>query len=181
MSADASRPRRRSIRLRGYDYASSGAYFVTVCARQREPVFIGPTCAEIASRCLRRVTERFGSATMDMFVVMPNHVHLILLLGGVEGHPEAQDAPTLGRVVRAFKAGVALGMRRAGHRDFAWQRNYCERVIRAERELSALRQYIADNPVQWEVDRENPDRTGACPVDGWLHPCGRVEKGAERA
>ena len=61
-------------------------------------------------------------------------------------------------IIRTYKAAVTTLCRRAGQDGFAWQTSYYEHIIRNERELNAIRQYIANNPAQWEVDRENPQR-----------------------
>ena len=84
---------------------------------------------------------------------MPNHIHGIIFLQGA-----ASSAPTLGRVVRAFKSISAIGANRLLNRAGQpfWQRNYFEHVVRDEDELHALRQYIRDNPLNWEVDPDNP-------------------------
>jgi REP element-mobilizing transposase RayT len=93
---------------------------------------------------------------------MPNHVHGIIFLKGA-----ASNAPTLGRVLRAFKSISARGanviLDRSGQ-PF-WQRSYYEHVIRDEDELHALRRYIRDNPVNWQVHRDNPsNRPGRSPI-----------------
>jgi hypothetical protein len=63
---------------------------------------------------------------------------------------------TLAVVIRTYKASVTSACRQAGHVNFGWQRNYFEHVIRNERELNLIQQYVTANPVQWEADRENP-------------------------
>jgi REP element-mobilizing transposase RayT len=84
---------------------------------------------------------------------MPNHIHGIIILRGA-----ASSAPTLGRIVRAFKSVSAVGANRImsrSERPF-WQRNYYEHIIRDEDELNIIRQYIRDNPLEWEQDPDNP-------------------------
>jgi REP element-mobilizing transposase RayT len=113
---------------------------------------------------------------MERHVIMPNHLHGIILVGaqfiaslprpaslphtntagiseksGVMNH-----APTQGNVVRAFKAISTRRIRTGSNSTLAWQRNYYEHVIRDEAELHCIRQYITNNPMQWEIDRENP-------------------------
>ncbi len=63
---------------------------------------------------------------------------------------------TLSVIIRTYKAAVTTVCRRANHDEFAWQRNYYEHIIRNERELNAIRQYIRNNPLKWELDRDNP-------------------------
>lgn len=163
---------RRSIRLKGYDYTSIGAYFVTVCAHARQPLFENPALNEIVRRTWRAQQERFPSISPDVSVVMPNHVHFIVWLNAVGaplagarvsrlGRAGASPAPTLGDVVGAFKSIVATEWRRrtAPYPSVrVWQRNYYERIIRDDEELNRVREYILLNPLKWEFDRENPLR-----------------------
>jgi REP element-mobilizing transposase RayT len=177
---------RRSIRLRGYDYSTGGAYFVTICAWQRECLF-----GEVVDGALRlneaghlvtatweSLSERFQTVLLDQHIVMPNHFHGTLVLSGLgaassatlglgaassaptSGLGAASSAPTLGNVVRAFKSISAISINRALDRQGIplWQRNYYERVIRNEQELTAIRQYIVENPARWNDDENHPAR-----------------------
>lgn len=163
--------RRRSIRLPHYDYSSAGAYFVTVCAYRRHPLFQEPTLAGIVDQAWLDLPRRFSNISLDAFVVMPNHVHFIIWLEPVgatlavaQTGAGASPAPTLGDVVGSFKSLVAIewlrhiratGLRRSAR---VWQRNYYERVLRDDDELRRAREYISLNPLKWPLDSENPDR-----------------------
>ena len=99
---------------------------------------------------------------LDEFVTMPNHIHGIIILAPTAGAPlgrgAASSAPTLGRVVRAFKslsAREANRIMKRIERPF-WQRNYYERIIRDEDDLNIIRQYTRDNPLKWDQDPDNP-------------------------
>ncbi len=171
---------RRSIRLRGYDYARAGAYFVTVCVQGRECLF-GEVVAgkivltpegEMVRSVWRGLAERFPNLVLDEFVAMPNHCHGILMISEpvgaplaapCPGHPvkpkgAASSAPTLGGIVRAFKSISAIAVNRLMDRADRplWQRNYYERILRDDEELDRARRYIADNPAKWAMDAENP-------------------------
>lgn len=188
---DPEKHHRRSIRLKEYDYTQAGAYFVTICARHRECPFGQVAGDEMvlndAGRMVQDAWEelphRFPTIRLDEFVVMPNHVHFIVWLnppehvgtqcrGAINCAPTTvtpigqsstvdRQRPTLGQVVRTFKAVITRRIRQAGGHGFAWQRNYYERVIRNDRELNAIRQYIRDNPARWAEDKENPNRITA--------------------
>jgi REP element-mobilizing transposase RayT len=180
---------RRSIRLKGYDYTSAGAYFVTICTHAHEPLFENPTLKEILKRTWYGQQERFRNVSLDAFVVMPNHIHFVVWLNPV-GAPlagahaadhttraGASPAPTLGQLVGAFKSIVATKWlmwlkQNAPHRPGrVWQRNYYERVIRDEPELNRVREYIRLNPLKWEFDCENPQRVANHDYQrewGWL-------------
>jgi REP element-mobilizing transposase RayT len=109
--------------------------------------------------------------TLDALVLMPNHIHGVLLIGDAGRTGAAGRAPTLNAfvparsgslsaIVRSFKSGStrAVNLLRNSPGAPLWQRNYYEHIIRNDENLSAIRQYIADNPVQWALDEENPNR-----------------------
>ena len=129
--------------------------------------------------------QRFPSVTLDEFAIMPNHFHGIIVISDVAtcvasvGAPlaapafksaattkgaastnqgAASSAPTLGSIMRAFKSISAIAVNRLLDRQGRplWQRNYYERVIRDDEEMYAARKYIQENPLQWDLDRENP-------------------------
>ena len=111
--------------------------------------------------------HRFPTIELDEFVIMPNHVHgIIWIVGAPLGAPQianpgskqgaASSAPTLARVIRAFKSISAIAINQHFHRQGnpVWQRNYYEHIIRTEEDLNRIRQYIQDNPDNWEKDPE---------------------------
>jgi len=170
----ASVHRRRSIRLRDFDYATHGAYFVTLVTHERRELFgrISGDAVELnaAGRIAQEEWLRSGeirsNVEIDAFVVMPNHFHgVIFLLRDDEGALRSAPARAFGSsmagslpvVIRNFKGAVTRQLREGGFAEPVWQRNYYERVIRDERELQAIRQYIIDNPQQWALDKENPE------------------------
>ncbi len=176
MAVEGPRPRRRSIRLPGYDYAQPGAYFVTICTRNRSCVLGTIREGEMAlskagafvTTCWAAIPNHFPDVTLDEFVVMPNHLHGILVIAG-RGTPWRAPTEAFGRpapgslptVIRAFKSSVTRNLiRYEGRKGSLWQRGYYERVIRDEEELSRLRQYIAENPMKWDEDADNPAPRG---------------------
>ena len=156
---------RRSIRLRDYDYSQPGAYFVTVCTHNRDLLLESAAAQGAVLAAWQELPTRFPAVALDEFVIMPNHVHGIVILvagrslrGAASHAPTNRVRPTLGEVVLAFKSLSAIKvnaiLNRTGLRF--WQRNYYEHVIRDEDELSGIRQYIRDNPLPWHEDPENP-------------------------
>ncbi len=119
---------------------------------------------EIISQVWNQLPQRFSSIVMDEFIVMPNHIHgIIRIVGASFMTPDEMDgkikgainrARTLGEMIRAFKAFSAREIRCAGYNQFAWQRNYYDRVIRNESELFRIRKYVQENPVKWHLDPE---------------------------
>lgn len=179
---------RRSIRIRGYDYTQPGAYFVTICTHQRE-CHLGTVedgqvllseAGHIVERGLCSLPGQFPGVDIDTFIVMPNHVHVIILISrgeafspdlGAELHSSRENASplprprgttsgSLGAVVQNFKSVSTrrINATREKRTRFGWQRNYYEHVIRSESALDRIRQYIQANPFAWEFDAENPKR-----------------------
>jgi REP element-mobilizing transposase RayT len=109
------------------------------------------------------IPTHYQGIEMDQFVIMPNHMHGIIVIvesrGLINQTPTwilmQNPAQTLGKIVRRFKAKASRIIHRNGYTDFKWQRNYHDRVIRNEKELNAVREYVLYNPLRWEYDREN--------------------------
>lgn len=160
---------RKTIRLRGYDYSSPGAYMVTICACNRLKVFsslnrgavILSETGRIVERCWLDIPKHFPGVKLDVWVVMPNHLHGILAFvserpGGIYPAPTARPGagglPELGNVVGVFKAAVSREARRKGiTRGPLWQRGYYEHVIRNQTDLDSAREYIALNPLRLDL------------------------------
>jgi REP element-mobilizing transposase RayT len=182
MKYDPSKHHRRSIRLKGYDYSQAGAYFVTICTHNRECLFgkindgtmFLNEMGEIAKQCWLEIPNHFPNVTLDEFVIMPNHIHGIIIIndnGGANDNSPPQQiqqnksfrspSRTIGSIIRGYKIGVTkLCRQNAGVNNNSplqiWQRNYYEHIIRNENELNKIRQYIINNPLKWSLDFENP-------------------------
>jgi len=192
MNYDKYSHHRRSIRLKGYDYSQAGAYFVTICTRNRECLFGDIVDAEMRLNdaghmvwdLWQKIPGHFPHADIDEFVVMPNHVHGIIVIvgaqfiapldcdamnrnkiqGAMNHAPTSRDAinnkKPVGEIVRAFKARFthAINNIRNTQGHPVWQRNYYEHIIRNEEEMDRIREYIIENPVKWAEDVDNPGR-----------------------
>src|SRR2546421_775169 len=141
--------RRNSNRLASYDYRSSGAYFITIYTEKRQRVLGIPIMHTAVRDKWQQLPLRFPTVRLDVFVVMPDHVHGILWLDGT-----LKDAPTLGKVVGAFKAWDTIVWREY-HREanlpclsHLWQRDYYEHVIRNDEDVLLTREYILNNPLK---------------------------------
>ena len=178
MRFDPDKHHRRSIRLKGYDYSSPGAYFVTICTNNRECLFgrvedgqveLTPI-GKVADRFWHEITDHFEHVKNNEHVIMPNHLHGILMINEycrgtacraptyeIFGKPRKGTIPT---VIRSYKSAVTRWCRRNGYEYFQWQRNYYEHIIRTEDELKRIRNYIINNPLKWEEDRNNPKNWG---------------------
>jgi putative transposase len=154
---------RRSIRLPEYDYGSEGYYFVTIVTAGRLELFgtivDGEMLLSPEGACVERVwanlPRHYPRVSLDAFIVMPNHVHGIQILG--PDTVAAGKRVPLSEVVRGFKtfsAHRANAIRGVSSTPL-WQRNYYERTIRDDHELQRVRQYIDANPAAWDNDAEN--------------------------
>jgi len=129
---------------------------------------------EIARRCWEDIPHHFPFVELDAFVIMPNHVHGVIV---IQGRGEKSFAPTsaptfaptiattstaqspsrtIGSIVRGFKIGVTKWFRANTDLYSIWQRGYYEHIIRDDTELTAIREYIVGNPARWEDDENNP-------------------------
>lgn len=169
---------RRSIRLRGWDYTTPGAYFVTICTHQRQNLFEDGQFKAVVEDAWRLIpTHPHAShVRLDEWVVMPNHLHGILTLEErkVEAPPgtgeetvlpptsslqPSNKAGSIGVIIGNFKSSVTKRIKnlRRGDRLQVWQRGYYDHIVRNERELEAIRRYVQENPLRWELDRDNLD------------------------
>jgi REP element-mobilizing transposase RayT len=176
---DRKLPQRKSPRLRNYDYSLAGAYFVTICAHQRAFLFgtiqsdemrLNPL-GEIAASCWLALPDHFPHLELDAWVIMPNHMHGILVIwdqddlhdgGGLDGDEWGEEASgravarpyTLGMIINAYKGAVTHRVREH-HEDAPfkiWQGRYHDHIIRNERGLNTIRDYVQTNPLRWTQD-----------------------------
>jgi putative transposase len=158
---------RRSIRLRDYDYAQAGAYFVTICVQDRALLFgevandvmVLSDIGQVAQQAWLDLPGHFENIELEAFAIMPNHMHGILLIMDTGDTMVGAQSGSLSAILQNYNSVTTRKINRM--RDLAgktvWQRNYHERIIRDQRELEAKRDYIASNPLQWALDAENPD------------------------
>jgi putative transposase len=166
MPYDPQRHHRRSIRLRGHDYTTPGAYYITICVDHGEHLLgevVGGRVAlgvagQMAERAWRNLSRSFPCVTLDAFVVMPNHLHGIILLRGQAGprapragRPRGTTPGSIPAIVQSFKSVSARRINRArgtpGMR--VWQEDYYEHIVRSDADLDRIRRYIVANPARW--------------------------------
>lgn len=180
---------RRSIRRRGYDYSNPGAYFITICAFDRQHLF-GEVIqghmrlnelGKIIEKCWFNIPHHFPNVLLDEFVCMPNHLHGIIVLWKRHGDSLAKEhrrdtpwrVPTeqfgkprrgsLSTIVRLFKSSATKTIREAtGYVGPIWQSRFFDHIIRNDHSLNRIRNYIRLNPSLWRYDRNNQHRTDQC-------------------
>jgi len=159
-------PKRKPLRLKGYDYSQAGAYLVTVCVHERTCLFGQITEGQMLLNANGRVVEaewlQTGrirpNVTLDLFTVMPNHFHAILFIDyadlGVRGTNEPRQC--LDRIMAGFKSTCTRRIRELKLEPalILWQRGCHDEIIRNEQHLYNARAYIQNNPAEWESDPE---------------------------
>lgn len=158
-------PERKQNRLSGYDYSQNGAYFVTICAQNREALFssiVGggfpvpivsvelTAKGGIVEQFIGGIPQKYPCVNAEKYVIMPNHIHVLLLICGT-GNP----SPTVGTVIGWFKYQTTkqINLLRGTPGDKLWQRSYHDHIIRDEQDYREIWQYIDENPLKWEEDR----------------------------
>lgn len=173
-----------TVRLKDWDYSSNGYYFVTICIKNKELLFgnISNTQIElskiglIAKDYLIATSEHFQNTKIDEFVIMPNHIHSIIVLD----NPNCRDITSdIGRditcnvstginrfsqrisgslpvIIQQYKSSVKRWCNKNNYSYFQWQRLYYEHIIQTEKQLNNIREYIATNILKWELDEYNP-------------------------
>lgn len=158
-------PQRRQIRLPDYDYSSPGAYFVTICTRDRQcilsdvsvgaatsrpPILHLTALGEIVDLAIKNISAIYPHVSVDNYVIMPNHVHLLLRICTDEGGRQVA-APTVSSVIGQMKRWVSRQAKTA-----LWQKSFHEHVIRNADDYRQIWEYIDANPARWAEDRYHP-------------------------
>ena len=166
-------PTRKNPRLEGYDYSKGGGFFVTVCTKERRNILSeicrGDPCGrpqikltelgEVAEKVLKSLEEKYD-IILDEYVIMPDHVHFLIFIKSERA--TARVAPTLGKIVGAYKSIVANEWRKVCNNrnescDKLWQRNYYEHIIRNRQDFEEIKRYIFNNPEKRFFEKAKED------------------------
>lgn len=153
-------PTRKPNRLKYYDYSTPGAYFITVCTKDRGCIFwdaVGASIArpqnpvlsqhgKIVDEAIREIPLHYPAVSVDHYAVMPNHIHLLLQIN-TDANGRPMVAPTISRVVQQMKGTIT---KRIGHP--VWQKLFHDYVIRGEKDYLKIWEYIDNNPARWKED-----------------------------
>lgn len=157
-------PQRKPTRLKHYNYSNAGAYFITLCTQDRkrllcdisvgfgiydEPKIILSEYGNVADRYIRKLSDEYDKITIDHYVIMPNHIHMLISIHKSDGasqvpHPTNETIP---KFVSLFK--------RYCNREFGyniWQKSYNDHIIRDEKDYLNRWKYIENNPAKWQED-----------------------------
>ena len=150
-------PKRKPNRLPDFDYSTPGAYFITICTKDRRNLFwvdVGASIARpqlttwgnITANSICDIPKHYPAISVDHYVIMPNHIHLLLQINtDTNGRPMV--APTISTVIQQFKGIVT---KRIG--QSIWQKLYHDHAVRGEADYLKIWEYIDNNPVKWEED-----------------------------
>ncbi|BDQ02092.1 transposase [Ignavibacterium sp.] len=156
-------PHRKRTRLKEYDYSQYGYYFVTLCIKDRREFFsniidykvVLTEYGKILNEILKNL-NRFYPVEVDYFVIMPDHIHLILVL---DNELSSIKNYSLSDIIGKFKSFTTKKIREKlkPPNEFHWQTSFFDRIIRNEKEFYEIRKYIQENPIKWEIEKGNPE------------------------
>ncbi|HCN37684.1 MAG TPA: transposase [Bacteroidetes bacterium] len=175
-------PKRKSIRLKGYDYSQSGLYFITICVQNRECLFgkiengimILNELGNIANNFWIEIPEHFPMIEIHEHIIMPNHLHgIIEIVGTRRGvslpnpdgsshvvspneHQRQFSIPipgSISTIINQYKSSVKRWCNKNGHEYFKWQSRFHDHIIRSEDDYYNISNYIINNPAKWQEDK----------------------------
>ena len=140
---------RKSPRIPGFDYSSVNYYFITICTRNRRCIFGKPNnlnlLGKIAQEEIEELSTHYAAIHVDKYVVMPNHVHLILIIS-------SEQNAGVNQIIAQYKSGVTRKIRQIRPSENIWQRSFHDHVIRNQESYEKIWNYIDGNPKKWEED-----------------------------
>ena len=164
-------PKRKNIRLREHDYSAPGAYFITICTKNKEKIFwsgeldvqkfewklVGENCVLphglplsqagiIVEQALQKWNETYDNVYLSSYIIMPNHLHLMVVIQRGAGG-STQCSPTVSRMEKLFKESVT---KQFGEK--IWQVSFYDHIIRDKHDYEEISKYIYENPLKWEFD-----------------------------
>ena len=166
--------RTKSLRLKEWNYSNIGWYYVTICTKGnkeycceiKEGTVILNELGEIAQKFLIEIPDHFNNAGIDEYVIMPNHIHVIIVIKNKRRDVACNvstntmsiispEAGSLSTIIRSYKSAVTNKTRTSLNKQFAWQSKFYDHIIRNEKSLFQIRKYILLNSLKWEIDKEN--------------------------
>ena len=147
-------PKRKPTRIPGYDYSRVNYYFVTICTHEKQCLFYKEgrlnEMGIIAQTCMKEIPQHFPGCRIDKFVVMPNHVHAILVIDGA-------GSTTATAIIGQYKASVSRLIHQFSPDLAIWQRSFHDHIIRTQKGYEKIWSYIDTNPMRWREDCFYPE------------------------
>ena len=174
------KPKRKPNRIWDYDYSQNGAYFVTICTQDRKKILsrisvgviprgrskIAPGNAgyletdaptvellwhgKIADKCIRQMDMFYGYLSIEQYVIMPDHIHLLIR---IHGEPPGDSIPTRVSAVARF-VGTFKRFCNKEYGENIWQSRYYDHVIRNQQDYNEIWEYIENNPTKWAITKD---------------------------
>ena len=155
-------PKRKPMRLKNYDYSSNGYYFVTICTHNKKCILsniVGEGSplpkltadGEIAEKCILLINSKYSCVSVDKFVIMPNHIHIIFC---IDNNGRGDPSPTISNVVGWLKYNITKEINKNNFikENKIFQRSFHDHIIRGEEDYLKIWNYIDTNPQKWEED-----------------------------
>ncbi len=166
-------PKRKSIRLKEFNYSQSGAYFITICTQNRKNLFWEKcytnidniqeiklsTYGIIVNDSIKKIAKKYSFVNIEKYVIMPNHVHLLLQIN-FDDNGQAMPAPTVSNIIGQFKGYVT---KQIGFK--VWQKLFYDHIVRNENDYNEIWTYIENNPYNWLNDKLYADDQCSAPTD----------------
>ena len=160
---------RKLNRLTGFDYSNGGYYFVTICTENRINYLGNIVDGQMMLNAYGQIVEQqwiwlqkqYKYVQLDAYIIMPNHIHGIVIIdnvvvGNSRDHSlqEKTKIKSLSELIGAFKTTSSKLIHETGLKYFQWQKSFYDHIIRNERSLFRIQEYIRNNPAKWELDRD---------------------------
>ena len=158
---------RKPNRLKNYDYSQNGAYFITICTKDRKEILsqvivgegLAPPVLKLSpfGECIKEQINnleiRYENVKIDNYVIMPNHIHILMRIENQTGG--ASPSPTVSDIICALKSLSTLECKKLLPIDILFQRSYHDHIIRDDIDYQQIWQYIDENPTKWAEDKYN--------------------------
>jgi len=168
-----------SIRLKDYDYSQEGMYFITICTRGTEPWFGNVhnggmqlnECGELAKKYWEEIPKHYKYVELDEYIIMSDHVHGIMIINNKLNMTDGQEtrrgasvhtniksqfgslkSNSVSSIINHYKGAVKKWCNMNGYNDFVWKDRFHDRIIRNEKELHEIREYIVNNPIDYIIN-----------------------------
>ncbi|MFI3142289.1 MAG: transposase [Clostridia bacterium] len=157
---------RKRMRLTNYNYSQCGVYFITICSHNQNQIFsqlVGNGLDRsifkltqygiIAENELKNIEKHFPCVEIDKYVVMPNHIHIIILMRCNGELERSRPFPTISTIIGLYKSGVSKLIHEIDPNQNVWQKSFHDHIIRNEKSYQKIWQYIDENPLKWKFDK----------------------------
>lgn len=166
-------PKRKSTRLKDFDYSTAGAYFITICTENRKPILsdiINPVgegsplpqlspYGNVVDKWILEVPNKYPQISVDYYVIMPNHIHLLLSLGNDDGRGDPSPTPDTIMGWLKYQATKDINKLRNSMGEKIFQRSFHDHVIRDREDYEKYAKYICENPINWYFDELYSEET----------------------